>query len=94
MSRAYHEDKTHGTSVFPLQVYSHHDKDGFYFVSQHWHEELEWVYAEYGILNLTIHGKSLVLSPGEFFSSIPENCMKLNPQANLCTMPLYSILVF
>ncbi len=40
MSRAYHEDKTHGTSVFPLQVYSHHDKDGFYFVSQHWHEEL------------------------------------------------------
>ena len=66
MSRAYHEDKTHGTSVFPLQVYSHHDKDGFYFVSQHWHEELEWVYAEYGILNLTIHGKSLVLNPGEF----------------------------
>lgn len=45
MSRAYHEDKTLGTSVFPLQVYSHHDKDGFYFVSQHWHEELEWVYA-------------------------------------------------
>lgn len=66
MSRAYHEDKTHGTSVFPLQVYSHHDKDGFYFVSQHWHEELEWVYAEYGILNLTIHGKSFVLNPGEF----------------------------
>ena len=56
MSRAYHEDKIHGTSVFPLQVYSHHDKDGFYFVSQHWHEELECVYAEYGILNLTIHG--------------------------------------
>ena len=66
MARAYHEDKTHGTSVFPLQVYSHHDKDGFYFVSQHWHEELEWVYAEYGILNLTIRGKSLVLNPGEF----------------------------
>ena len=66
MSRAYHEDKTHGTSVFPLQVYSHHDKDGFYFVSQHWHEELECVYAEYGILNLTIHGKPLVLNPGEF----------------------------
>ena len=62
MSRAYHEDKAHGTSVFPLQVYSHHDKDGFYFVSQHWHEELECVYAEYGILNLTIHGKPLVLN--------------------------------
>ena len=49
-----------------MQVYSHHDKDGFYFVSQHWHEELEWVYAEYGILNLTIHGRPFVLNPGEF----------------------------
>ena len=66
MARAYHEETTHGTSTFPLQVYSHHDKDGFYFVSQHWHEELEWVYAEYGILNLTIHGKSFVLNPGDF----------------------------
>lgn len=45
MTRAYHEDRTHGTSVFHLQVYSHHDKDGFYFVSQHWHEELEWVHS-------------------------------------------------
>ena len=36
------------------------------FISQHWHEELEWVYAEYGILNLTIHGKSFVLNPGDF----------------------------
>ena len=66
MTRAYHEDRTHGTSVFHLQVYSHHDKDGFYFVSQHWHEELEWVYAEYGILHLTVHGRSFTLNPGEF----------------------------
>jgi len=66
MSHAYHENKTHGTSIFPLQVYSQHDKEGLYFVSQHWHEELEWVYVEYGILNLTIHGESFVLSSGEF----------------------------
>lgn len=66
MTRDYHENRAHGTSIFPLQVYSHHDKDGFYFVSQHWHEELEWVYAEYGILNLTIHGKPFTLNPGEF----------------------------
>jgi len=66
MTRAYHEDRTHGTPVFHLQVYSHHDKDGFYFVSQHWHEELEWVYAEHGILHLTVHGRSFTLNPGEF----------------------------
>lgn len=66
MARAYHENRTHGTSVFHLQVYSHHDKDGFYFVSQHWHEELEWIYAEYGILQLTVHGRPFTLNPGEF----------------------------
>lgn len=62
----YHEDHSHGTSFFPLQVYSQHDEDGFYFVSQHWHEELEWIYMEYGILHLTLHGKTLTLLPGEF----------------------------
>lgn len=66
MARAYHEETIHGTSTFPLQVYSHYDKDGFYFVSQHWHEELEWIYVEYGILNLTIHGESFILNPGDF----------------------------
>ena len=66
MERAYREERTHGTSVFHLQVYSHHDKDGFYFVSQHWHDELEWIYAEYGVLHLTVHGKAFTLNPGEF----------------------------
>ncbi len=66
MIPSYHENHTHGTPVFPLQVYSQHDKDGFYFVSQHWHEELEWLYVEYGVLHLTIHGKTITLNPGEF----------------------------
>ncbi len=66
MDSVFHENKTHGTSIFPLQIYSHHDKNGFYFVSQHWHEELEWVYVEYGILQLVIHGKQYQLNPGEF----------------------------
>ena len=57
MTRPYHENRVHGTSIFHLQVYSHYDKDGFYFVSQHWHEELEWIYVEYGILHMTIRGK-------------------------------------
>ena len=60
------EKHTHGTTTFPLQVYSHHDKDGFYSVAQHWHEELEWVYVETGVLELTVRGKSYLLHPGEF----------------------------
>lgn len=66
MIYAYHENHTHGTPVFPLQVYSQHDKDGFYFVPQHWHEESEWIYVEYGVLNITVHGKAVTLNPGEF----------------------------
>lgn len=62
----YHENQSHGTPVFPLHVYSLHDNDGFYFVSQHWHEELEWIYVEYGVLHLTIRGKMITLNPGEF----------------------------
>lgn len=66
MKQNLHEKLPHGTSLFPLQVYSHHDKNGFYFVCQHWHEELEWIYVENGILNLTIHGKPYTLQAGQF----------------------------
>lgn len=66
MLHNYHENHTYGTSNFPLQVYSQHDTDGFYFVSQHWHEELEWIYMEYGVLHLTVHGRTLTLNPGDF----------------------------
>ncbi|MBO5472888.1 MAG: AraC family transcriptional regulator [Lachnospiraceae bacterium] len=66
MTNPYHEKSIHGTPIFPLQVYSQHDRDGFYFVPQHWHEEWEWIYVEYGVLNLTIHGRTVTLHPGEF----------------------------
>lgn len=62
----FHENRVHGTTTFPLQVYSHHDHDGFYSVSQHWHEELEWIYVDTGILQLTIHGRPYTLKPGQF----------------------------
>lgn len=61
----FHENRTHGSLTFPLQVYSHHDKDGFYSVSQHWHQELEWIYVDVGTLHLTVHGDAYTLQPGE-----------------------------
>lgn len=65
MSNPFHENTTHGTTVFPLQVYSQHDTDGLYSVSQHWHEEFEWVYVEYGAITLTVHGKQYSLKENE-----------------------------
>lgn len=66
MAMNLREKRTHGTTFYPLHVYSHHDKDGFYSVAPHWHEELEWIYAETGVLDLRIQGKSYTLQEGEF----------------------------
>jgi len=64
--RTLHENCVHGTPVFPLEVYTNHDEDGFFFAPQHWHEELEWLYVDNGLLELIIHGKEYTLSGGEF----------------------------
>lgn len=66
MDRAYHENRIHGTAGFHLQVYSHHVKDRVFSVSQHWHEEMEWIYVQEGALCLTVRGKSLTANQGEF----------------------------
>ena len=44
MSRSLKETNFHGTPMFPLQIYSHKDKNGFYSVTAHWHEDLEFLY--------------------------------------------------
>ena len=66
MEQLYREARPHGTPVFPMQIYSHHDTNGFYFVSQHWHEEVEWLYVDNGILDLTVRGQTYAMSPGSF----------------------------
>ena len=35
MSRSLKETNFHGTPMFPLQIYSHKDKNGFYSVTAH-----------------------------------------------------------
>ena len=66
MTQHFHENRSHGTSIFPLQIYSHKDTDGFYFVSQHWHKEFEWIYVDYGQLELVIHGRTYSLTQNQF----------------------------
>lgn len=65
MANPFHENTVHGTPVFPLQIYSQHDNEGFYFVPQHWHVEWEWVYVEYGTINITVHGKQYSLKEND-----------------------------
>ena len=56
MSRSLKETNFHGTPMFPLQIYSHKDKNGFYSVTAHWHEELEFLYIEEGTMHGIISG--------------------------------------
>lgn len=67
MSRSLKEMNAHGTPMFPLQVYTHRDKNGFYSVTAHWHDELEFLYIEEGTLHGIIAGTPYEMQAGEFY---------------------------
>ena len=66
MSRSLKETNFHGTPMFPIQIYSHKDKNGFYSVTAHWHEELEFLYIEEGTMRGIISGTPYEMKAGEF----------------------------
>ena len=67
MSRSLKETNFHGTPMFPLQIYSHKDMNGFYSVTAHWHEELEFLYIEEGTMHGIISGTPYEMKAGEFY---------------------------
>lgn len=67
MSHSLKENNSHGTPMFPLQVYTHQDKNGFYSVTAHWHDELEFLYIEEGTLHGIIAGVPYEMNAGEFY---------------------------
>lgn len=67
MSRSLKETNVHGTPLFPLQVYTHKDKNGFYSVTAHWHDELELLYIEEGSMRGIIAGTPYEMNSGEFY---------------------------
>ncbi len=44
----YRELTEHGTALLPVQAYSFHENYDRFFVSHHWHEEIELLYFEKG----------------------------------------------
>lgn len=46
------EKRNHGTPDFPFHIYSHRDINGNYYVSHHWHNEIEIIYFEHGEMEL------------------------------------------
>lgn len=48
MNAAYRESAEHGTTFLPLQVYHFKEEYDPFFVSHHWHEEIEILFFEKG----------------------------------------------
>ncbi|RDW18845.1 AraC family transcriptional regulator [Oceanobacillus chungangensis] len=59
------EKSTHGTPSFPLHIYSKYNERR-YFVDFHWHEELEFIFVEDGIIEVSINSKIIPITKGQF----------------------------
>lgn len=60
------EKSVHGTPFFPLHVYTKQSENNRYFVGYHWHEEMELIYVEEGVMQITIHSEVKEVSEGNF----------------------------
>lgn len=59
------ENSIHGTQSFPLHVYSK-VRYKEYHVSYHWHEELEFIFVEGGVMEVTINSEIVQVTKGNF----------------------------
>ena len=98
MSRSLKETNFHGTPMFPLQIYSHKDKNGFYSVTAHWHEELEFLYIEEGTMHGIISGTPYEMKAGEFYFINSGELHELSAHTHslhylilICMMPVSTI---
>ena len=48
------ETKTHGTSLFPFELYKHTAQNGRFFISCHWHDEVEIHYITSGTIEFML----------------------------------------
>ncbi|NRT33020.1 AraC-like DNA-binding protein/quercetin dioxygenase-like cupin family protein [Clostridium beijerinckii] len=66
------EKSVHGESSFHFHIYHHIAKDKYY-VSHHWHDEIEIVYVEKGDLELTIDNDTVIGDEGSFIFINPQS---------------------
>ena len=60
------ESITHKTDGFPMAYYSVDEAHPRYFMLHHWHPEAEFVLVRRGTLTLTLEGRTVDLTAGEF----------------------------
>lgn len=61
------EEKSHGTLLYPFEIYHMHNPNAKMFVSHHWHDYVEIIYVKAGELFLSINKKQFVGIAGDIF---------------------------
>jgi AraC-like DNA-binding protein/quercetin dioxygenase-like cupin family protein len=85
------EKSVHGESSFHFHIY-HHIAEAKYYVSHHWHDEIEIIYVEKGDLELTIDNDIIIGNEGSFIFINPQSLHSISSIKNHTSV--HSALVF
>lgn len=66
------EIKSRGSFLFPFELYNTDDRDGSFYVSPHWHPELEILCLQNGSMRMVIDGQVLFPRPGSILFINPR----------------------
>lgn len=61
------EKINHGDVLYPLKIYNHQDPFSNFFVSYHWHEEIELVYVREGELDIKLNTTTHHAKAGQLY---------------------------
>lgn len=67
MNYSLKEEKSHGTSLYPFQIYYMHDKNTKVFVLHHWHNYVEIIYVRAGRLFINISNEQYIGTSDDIF---------------------------
>lgn len=66
-----YEKKRHGVDQLPFAVYRSKIPEGFTYYPMHWHEEMEILYVEEGMLTLMVNGQKYTAEAGKVYVVSP-----------------------
>lgn len=91
MNQNLKEDITHGTSEYPFALYRIRNAHHPFSVSLHWHDEVEIIYVEQGILHLTIDKTTYTAETGSIFI---VNSQEIHEMSLTDTNTIYYTILF
>lgn len=79
MDAKLRESKTRGSFLFPFELYHMEDQTGTFYVSCHWHKDLELIYLKKGNIQLFLNGETFLVEEGTILFINREEIHALTP---------------